>query len=237
MASPKLSKQTLDDIVVANRILSAQGVLDAWGHVSVRDPADPRRYWMSRSMAPALVTASEIMAFDLDSKPIGRQSRKMYIERFIHGEIYKARDDVAAVLHNHSPALIPFTVADMPLRPLTQVAGFLGSGVPVFDIRDVDQGADLLIANGEQASALAHTLGNHAVVLLRGHGAVVVANSLQQVVWRGIYAELNARQQLEALRLGSVRYLSAAEAEFAAAHVPHDPARPWQLWKSQALGR
>lgn len=237
MASPKLSRQLLGDIVAANRILSAQGVLDAWGHVSMRDPNDPGRYWMSRSMAPALVTASDIMAFDLDSKPIGRQSRKMYIERFIHGEIYKARDDVAAVLHNHSPALIPFTVTDVPLRPLTQVAGFLGSGVPVFDIRDVDSGPDLLIANGEQASALAHTLGKHAVVLLRGHGAVVVADSLQQLVWRGIYAELNARQQLEALRLGSVRYLSAAEAEFAAAHVPHDPARPWQLWKSQALGR
>ena len=147
------------------------------------------------------------------SKPIGRQSRKMYIERFIHGEIYKARDDVAAVLHNHSPALIPFTVTDVPLRPLTQVAGFLGSGVPVFDIRDVDSGPDLLIANGEQASALAHTLGKHAVALLRGHGAVVVADTLQQLVWRGIYAELNARQQLEALRIGSVRYLSAAEAE------------------------
>jgi hypothetical protein len=117
MASPKLSRQLLGDIVAANRILSAQGVLDTWGHVSVRDPADPRRYWMSRSMAPALVAASDIMAFDLDSKPVGRQSRKVYIERFIHGEIYKARADVAAVLHNHAPALIPFTVTDVPLRP------------------------------------------------------------------------------------------------------------------------
>ena len=114
MASPNLSRQLLGDIVAANRILSAQGVLDAWGHVSMRDPNDPRRYWMSRSMAPALVTASDIMAFDLDSKPIGRQSRKMYIERFIHGEIYKARPDVTAVVHNHAPALIPFGITGVP---------------------------------------------------------------------------------------------------------------------------
>jgi HCOMODA/2-hydroxy-3-carboxy-muconic semialdehyde decarboxylase len=234
MASPKLSRRILDDIVAANRILSAQGVLDAWGHVSVRDPTNAQRFWMSRSMAPALVTASDVMAFDLDSKPVSQRPRKIYIERFIHGEIYKVRGDVMSVLHNHSPALIPFTVTDVPLRPLTQVAGFLGSGVPVFDIRDVDQGADLVIANSEQASALAQALGDHAVVLLRGHGAVAVGNSLQQTVWRGIYSELNARQQLEALRLGAVRYLSDQEAQFAAAHVPHDPARAWQLWKRQA---
>ena len=121
----------LDELVTANHIFADHGVLDAWGHVSVRDPRDPERYWLSRSLAPTLVTKADMMEFDLDSAPVDRRDRKMYIERFIHGEIYKARPDVMSVVHHHSPALVTFSVSDVPLRPLTGPAGFLGMGAPV----------------------------------------------------------------------------------------------------------
>jgi HCOMODA/2-hydroxy-3-carboxy-muconic semialdehyde decarboxylase len=226
--------QTLEDLVDANHILYDQGMLDAWGHVSVRDSRHHNRFWLSRSMPPALVTADDILEFDLDSQPLDQQGRKIFLERFIHGEIYKARPDVMAVLHNHPPAMISFGVSSAPLRPLTGPAGFLGSGPPVFDIRDVDDGPVLIIVNSEQAAALAKALGTHAVVLLARHGAVAVGRFLKEVVWRGIYSELNARQQLDAMSLGPVSYLSAAEAAHAEANVPPDPDRAWTLWKASA---
>jgi ribulose-5-phosphate 4-epimerase/fuculose-1-phosphate aldolase len=235
--SAALDPQLIDDLVSANHILYDHGVLDAYGHVSARDPRNPDRYWLSRSMAPALVTPEDLLEFDLASNPIDRQGRKIYLERFIHGEIYRARPDVTAVLHNHSPSLIPFCNSTVPLRPMMQTAGFLGAGAPVFDLRTVDDGPDMLIRTPAQAASLAGALGSHAIVLIRGHGAVVVGNSIRQVVWRGIHSETNAKQQLEAARLGPIQFLSLAEAEHAAKTVPNDAERAWQLWKHRIATR
>jgi ribulose-5-phosphate 4-epimerase/fuculose-1-phosphate aldolase len=228
--------QLIDDLVAANRILSRQGVLDAYGHVSARDPSNPQRYWLSRSMAPVSVTADDIIAFDLANNPVRAGENRLFFERVIHGEIYKARPDVMAVVHNHSPSLIPFCNSDTRLRPMVGNAAFLGTGAPVFDIRSVDDEGDLNICTVPQAQALAQALGMHAIVLLRGHGSVSVGDSVRQCVRHAIIAERNARQQIEAAVLGPVHFLTDSEIEFAKRMKPKDPDRAWQLWKQQAMG-
>jgi HCOMODA/2-hydroxy-3-carboxy-muconic semialdehyde decarboxylase len=227
----RLDPQFVEDLISANRILYDQGVLDAYGHVSARDPDDPNRFWLSRSMPPALVSPEDLLEFDIGGEPIAAGGRKVFFERYIHSEVYRSRRDVMAVLHCHSPGLIPFCNSATALRPMTQPAGFLGAGAPVFELREVDDGADMLIRTPAQGRALAQALGRSAVVLIRGHGAVIVGNSIRQAVWRGIYSEMNAKQQLEAARLGPIRFLSPEEAEHAAKTVPNDPARTWTLWK------
>jgi HCOMODA/2-hydroxy-3-carboxy-muconic semialdehyde decarboxylase len=226
----------IDDLVAANRILSHHGVLDAYGHISARDPVNPQRYWLSRSMAPVLITAEDIIEFDLDGNPVRAGENRLFFERVIHGEIYKARPDVMSVVHSHSPSLIPFCNSDTKLRPMVGNAAFLGAGVPVFDIRSVDDEGDLNICTVPQAAALAQALGSDWVVLLRRHGAVAVGESIRQCVRHAIIAERNARQQIEATLLGPVQFLTESEIEFARRSKPKDPARAWQLWKQQAMG-
>jgi ribulose-5-phosphate 4-epimerase/fuculose-1-phosphate aldolase len=229
----------VEDLVAANRILVDQGVVDGYGHVSVRHDRDPSRYLMSRSIAPELVTAADIMEYDLDSNAVDARGRTSYLERFIHGEIYKARPDVRSVVHNHSPSVIPFGVAGVPLRPLYHMSAFLGSGAPVFDIRAAAAGpTDMLVRTPELGAALARTLGSHPVTLMRGHGAAVVGPRLQEAVFRSVYTEVNARLQAQAMALGgNVRYLDAEEAKKAEASVGGTLARPWELWKRKALAR
>jgi len=225
----------LEDLVTANQILSDQGVIDAYGHISARDPDSPQHYWISRSMAPALVTASDIIACDLDNNPVRAGETRLFFERVIHGEIYKARPDATAVLHNHSPSLIPFCNSDTRLRPMVGSAAFLGEGAPVFDIRSVDEEGDLNVCTMAQARGLVQALGRHSLVLLRGHGAVLVGDSIRQVVRRAIIAETNARQQIQAAILGPVHFLTPSEIEFARRSKPKDPERAWQLWKRRAM--
>jgi ribulose-5-phosphate 4-epimerase/fuculose-1-phosphate aldolase len=232
MSDPAL----LDDLVAANRILADQGVLDAYGHVSARDPHENGRYWLSRSMPPALVTAGDLLAFDLDNNLLDGGNHKLFFERVIHGEIYKARPDVMAVVHNHAPSLIPFANSDTKLRPMVGNAAFLGDGAPVFDIRSVDDEGDLNVCTVPQALALARALGTHALVLLRGHGAVAVGETVRQCVRRAIIAESNARAQLQAALLGPVHFLTPSELAFAQRTRPKDPDRAWQLWKQRAMG-
>jgi HCOMODA/2-hydroxy-3-carboxy-muconic semialdehyde decarboxylase len=227
----------LDDLVAANRILTHQGVLDAYGHISARDPNNPNYYWISRSMPPALVTASDIIACDLDNNPVRAGETKLFFERVIHGEIYKARPDVMAVLHNHSPSLIPFCNSATKLRPMVGNAAFLGEGVPVFDVRSVDDEGDLNITTAAQAQGLARALGAHCLVLLRGHGAVAVGHSIRQVVRYAVLAESNARQQLQAAVLGPIHFLTESEIAFAKRSKPKDPDRAWRLWKERAMGK
>ncbi len=185
-----MNEQIIDDLVTASHILANEGVLDGLGHVSVRHPDNPQRYLMSRSLAPALVAASDIMEFDLDSNAVDRQGRALFLERFIHGETYKARPEVAAVIHSHSPTVIPFSISQTPLQPVFNGAAFLSPAAPVFDIRRVAGMTDLLIGNGDLGKALSVTLGQGAVALLRGHGNVVVGETVQQVVYRAIQTEL-----------------------------------------------
>lgn len=231
-------KALLDDLVAANRILYDQGVVDGFGHVSARHNQDHNRYLLARSMAPALVTEEDIIEYDLDSSPVNANGRASYLERFIHGEIYKARPDVMAVVHSHSPAVIPYADTAVPLKPMNHISSFLGEGVPVFEIRTVGGPAtDMLIRNAELGRALAATLGRHAVALMRGHGSVAAAQSVRHVVFRAIYTEVNARMESEALRLGSPTFLNPEEA--AAATKTNDALvdRPWALWRQRAMGK
>lgn len=229
-ADPKL----IEDLEAANRILADQGVFDAFGHVSVRHDRDPGRYLMSRSLAPALVTAADLMEYDLESVPAEPRGRSLYLERFIHGEIYKVRPDVGAVVHHHSPAVIPFGVSRQPLRPVSHMAAFLGAGVPVFEIRDAGGMTDLLVRTPALGQALARTLGASAAALMRGHGAVVVGPTIQDAVARSVYMEVNARLQQQAMALGPVTYLDPEEARKADATVSDSYGRPWELWTRTA---
>jgi len=221
----------VDDLVVANHILYAEGVVDGFGHVSSRHPARPDRFLLARSMAPALVAAGDIMEFDLDGNVQGGDARAPYLERFIHGAIYKARPDVHAVVHSHSPSVIPFGVTGGALRPVYHMSGFLGAGAPIFEIREAGGMTDMLIRDNALGDALARTLGPRAVALMRGHGSVAVGGSIQQVVYRAIYTEMNARLQMEAARLGAITFLAPEEARLAAAMNDKVLARPWELWK------
>jgi len=230
----------IDDLVAANRILSDQGVVDGFGHVSARHEGDPSRFLLARSMAPGLVTAAYIMEFDLDGNAFDPRARTLYVERFIHSEIYKAHPEIMAIVHSHSPSIIPFGVTSVPLRPIYHMSSFLGAGVPIFEIREAGGPAtDMLIRTPELGAALANRVGGSAVVLMRGHGNVVVGASVEQVVFRAIYTEINAKLQAEALRLGEgqVNFLSTEEAANATATNNAALGRPWELWKRQALAR
>jgi ribulose-5-phosphate 4-epimerase/fuculose-1-phosphate aldolase len=224
----------IEDLVAANHILCDQGVVDGFGHVSARHDKNPNRYLLARSMAPALVTEDDIMEFDLDSTPVDQQGRRLYLERFIHGEIYKARPEVHAVVHSHSPAVIPYANTRVQLAPMNHISGFLGGGVPVFEIRDAGGPAtNMLITNAMLGRALAVTLGSRPVALMRGHGSVAAAHSVRHVVFRAIYTEVNARMQTDAMRIGEPVFLNEGEA--AATTNTNDALveRPWNLWKRQ----
>ena len=238
--SPRPPVELVDDLVAANRTLARLTVLDAFGHVSLRDPRDPHRYLMSRSIAPESVTAADILLYDLDSQPVDPRDdgKLLYRERFIHGEIYKARPDVNAVVHSHSPTVVPFTVTRAKLKPLLHNAAFLGLGVPLFEIRQsVGDGSDLMIVSPKLGKDLAKKLGKDAaVVLMRGHGDSVVGPSLPNAVFRAYYTEINARQQLAAITIGGpINFMTRAEALTANAAMLRASARPWALWRKKAL--
>ena len=229
--------ERVEDLVVANRILFDQGVLDGFGHFSVRDEREPGRFLLARSMAAGLVATEDVMAFDFDGVPIDPRGRAVFLERFIHAEIYRARSDVQAVVHSHSPNLVPFGVTPAPLRPIYHMTGFLAAGVPVFEIRAVaGEASNMLITDGRLGAALAQTLGDKAVALMRGHGSIAVGQSLRQAVYRAVYMEMNARLQSEAMRLGPVNYLTPGEAAGAAEVNDRMLERPWALWKRKAMG-
>ena len=231
-------KGLIDDLVSANHILFKEGVVDGFGHVSVRDERDPERFLLSRSIAPATVSPRDVMEFGLDGEPLNPRGRRPYLERFIHSEIYRARPDVVAVVHSHSPALIPFGITGTSLRPVFHMSGFLGQATPIFEIREAGGPAtDMLIRDRKLGTALARTLGKAPFALMRGHGSVAVGATLKQVVYRAIYAEVNARLQSEALRLGAITYLNDAEAANAARTNDSVIDRPWELWKARVKQR
>jgi ribulose-5-phosphate 4-epimerase/fuculose-1-phosphate aldolase len=228
--APPSRQALVDDLVVANRILANEGVVDGYGHVSVRSPANANRYFLARAGAPALVTSADIVEYDLDSNATGG-SGTGYQERFIHGEIYKARPDVMAVVHCHCLDVIPFAAANVPLRPMYHMGYFIGEGVPVFDIREGAGITDMLISTPELGRALGRVLGPRSAALMRGHGAVVVAHSLHVVVAKAYYLNVNARLQSEAIRLqgSGVTYLDPEEAKKAVQTYE----RSWEAWKSR----
>lgn len=229
-------KSCIDDLVVANRVLARFGVLDGFGHVSVRHPQHPDRFLLSRSLAPELVTAEDIMTFGPGSEAVGDDDRKPYLERYIHGEIYRARPDVHAVVHSHSPSVIPYAGSSVRLRPIYHMAGFLGSGAPVFDISCCFGDTDMLVRNRDHGKALATTLGQGAISLMRGHGFVAVGRDIQVAVYRAVYTEMNAALQQKAIGLGGdITYLNEAEAALADEMMGGVMNRPWELWKKKAF--
>jgi HCOMODA/2-hydroxy-3-carboxy-muconic semialdehyde decarboxylase len=231
-----MNQTELEDLVAANRILAEHGVIDAYGHVSMRSPDDPKRFFIARAIAPETVQVEDIMEYDLDSNPLDARGRDSVSERFIHSEIYRARRDVVSVVHNHSPSVIPFSVTGVKMRALFHMASFVGDGLPVFEIRKVQKGTDLLVRNHKLGAALAKVLGKEAAALMRGHGSVTVGENLQRAVGRSVYLELSARMQMQALLLSkSITYLDAAEVK-ASAPV-QDYKRAWPMWREKALAQ
>jgi len=235
---PIASRQLIDDLVAGSRILADHGVLDAYGHISARSDKRPEHFLMSRARAPALMTAADAMELGPDSEPATGDKRKGFIERYIHGEIYRARPEVMAVVHSHSPSVIPFGVTRTKLRPIYHMGSFLWPGAPVWDIRKVREQNDLLVRDRPLGEALAGALGKCNCVLMRGHGMTVVGASVQEAVFRAIYTEMNARLQLQAMQLeGPIEFLSDEEGRRSTAANAGTLERPWEVWKKRALGR
>ncbi len=232
--------KVLEDLAAAYRVLAAEGVIDAYGHVSIRHPGNPNRYLMSRSLGPELVTAADILEYDLDSTPVNPKGPLSVQERFIHGPIFKARPDVMVVVHSHAPAVIPYSVTNVPLRPVYHMGSFLWQGVPVWDTRSVKGDPDapaLLIRNNTMGDSLAKALGSKPVALIRGHGNVVVGPNIPLTIRYAIYTEENARMQTAAMIMGAgnVNYITAEEG-LARDKAPGDINRGWELLKRKAMG-
>lgn len=225
------------DLVAAYRILAEHNVIDAYGHVSVRSERDPNRYFLAGHIAPENVTEEHIIEYDLDSNPIDPKGRESVRERYIHGEVLKARPEVMSVVHSHSHTVVPFSVTEVALRPVFHMAAFVGEGLPNFEIRDVQTGTDLLVKTPFLGRALANTLGGAPAALMRGHGATVVGENLARAVGRSIYLEINARMQMHAMMIagpgGKIAYID--DAEVTASNAVQNYNRAWPAWRARAL--
>lgn len=225
-------QDALDDVVTANRILAHEQIIDGFGHVSIRHPDRPDRFFVSRSRSPELVTLDDLMEYDLDCNPIDQRGRAMYAERAIHGAIYKVRADVMAVIHHHSHHVLPFTFSKEPLRPVFHMGGVMGREVPSWDIRDKFGDTNLLVVTMDQGLDLARALGPNRMVLLRRHGVVVVGKTLRQAVFTAVYTSDNAKLLHAARTFGEVEYLS--DGEIAKAEglltLPVAINRAWEYW-------
>ena len=228
----------VQDLVVANRILANENVVDAYGHVSLRHPEDPKRFFLARSLAPELIEPGDIMEFDLEGNALGSDPRQPYLERFIHAAVYGARPDVMSVVHAHAEDVLPFGITAAPLKPVIHSGSFMGERVPVWDIRERFGDTNLLVTNMAQGRDLTRTLSTHHVALMRGHGFVAAARSLIEVVRMSVYVPRNARVQLNAARLGGeVKALSRGEIEARnAGYKPYSPEtwRAWEYWATRA---
>jgi HCOMODA/2-hydroxy-3-carboxy-muconic semialdehyde decarboxylase len=236
-----VAASVIADLAAASRILAANGVVDAFGHVSLRHPEAPDRYLMARSVAPALVTPDDILEYDLDSNALNANGRGSFLERFIHGEIYKSRPNVHSVVHSHSPSVIPFGLVRVPMQAMFHNAAFIAAGVPVFDIREKFGATDMLVGNPEKGVALASVLGSKDVVLMRAHGSVACGPTLERTVFRAVYTEINARIQHWTMALGlsdsgenaSIAALDSEEGRLADAINAKGCMRAWELWRAQ----
>ena len=233
MTLPAADPALVEKLAMANRILFDQGVVDGFGHISVRHDQSPDHFLLSCNRAPGLVRPEDILSYDLNGDLAVPSDKRSYLERFIHSEIYRVRPDVASVVHSHSPSVIPFGVTGQRLRPVFHMSGFLGSGSSLFEIRDASGNTDMLIRDSGLGRALAQSLGQHNCVLMRGHGSTTVAPSIELAVYRAIYAEVNAKLQLQAAALGPINFLTAEEAALAAATTEGQVVRAWDLWRGR----
>jgi ribulose-5-phosphate 4-epimerase/fuculose-1-phosphate aldolase len=229
----------IEQLVAANRILAAEGVVDAFGHVSVRHPKDANRFLLSRSKSPELVGRDDIMEFTLNGEPVDRSGRKPYLERFIHGALYETRPDVCSVVHNHSRSVIPFGITGEKLKPVVHSCATIGPEVPVWDSRDKFGDTDLLVSDMSMGRDLARILGDGTCALMRGHGCTVAGRSIREAVYTAIYLDVNADLQLRASRFSRLIFLSAGEIEKINSRlVQAKPGegfdRAWQYWRRRA---
>ena len=226
-----------DELVLANRILAHEGIVDAYGHVSLRCPGE-RTFLLARSRSPALVSSEDFIEYDFNGTPLNGDTRAGYVERMIHAAIYAAREDVGSIVHSHAAQILPFTIVDRPLVPVIHVAGMIGPSVPKWDIADRFGETDLLVRTIEQGADLARRLGEGNCALMRGHGAVVTGRSLKEAVLRSIFLHMNAAAQLQAASLGGCKALSEAEARLSEeAHVAgHVLDRAWDYFAARAQG-
>jgi HCOMODA/2-hydroxy-3-carboxy-muconic semialdehyde decarboxylase len=228
--------ELIEDLVTANRILATQGIVDSFGHVSVRHPDNPKRYLLSRSRAPERVETADIMEFTLEGDPYNEtKGRKPYLERFIHGAAYEARPDVMAVIHNHSPGVIPYGVTGRKLKPIMHMCGMIGHEVPIWDQRTKFGDTDLLVVNMAMGRDLAKKLGKGRTALMRGHGAVIAGFSVRHAVYVSIYLELNAKLQMQAMQMGKIKYLYKGEVDAVIARTgAYGINRAWENWCRRA---
>lgn len=234
--SPALEHSEMAELAAASRILAAKGVVDGFGHVSMRHPRHPDRFLLSRSLAPALVTPEDILEYGLDGEAIDPGAPKGFLERFIHSSIYAAREDVCGIVHSHSPSVIPFGLLDIPFDAMFHNAAFLGTGVPRFDIGSGFGATDMLVCDCAKGDALAKALAEHDVCLMRGHGSVACGPTLEIAVFRAVYAEVNARIKTQAVALSggaAVKGLSAEEAVLADGPNRTAGKRAWDLWRTE----
>ena len=230
-----LPTAALDELVTANRILAREGVVDAFGHASIRHPTRPDRYVMSRARAPECIEIDDLMEFTLEGAPVDTGGRTGYAERHIHGAIYERRSEVHAVVHHHSPAVIPFGITRTPVRPVMHMCASIGAEVPLWDSRDNFGDTNLLVTTMTMARDLAVALGEHPAVLMRGHGAVVAGASLREVVFNSIYLQLNAELQSRAAALGEITFLSDGEIDAVlATRAAFTFERAWEYWCRRA---
>ncbi len=233
------STDLLDELVAANRILAAEGVVDAFGHVSVRHPDRPDRFLMSRARPPRLCEAADIAEFDLAGEPVATGGRKPFLERFIHAALYEARPDVISVVHSHSRSVIPFGVTTDRLRPIMHSCACIGHTVPVWDARDAFGDTDLLISSMAMGRDLAKRLGSGTAALMRGHGSTVVGRSIRGAVYTAVYLEVNAQLQAEASRSPPITFLSDGEIDKVTARLARGKPgegydRAWEAWCDRA---
>jgi ribulose-5-phosphate 4-epimerase/fuculose-1-phosphate aldolase len=240
VSSPKVDsdEQRIADLVTANHILFDQGVVDGFGHISARSVKNPSHFWLSQSRPPGMVSKEDILEFDENSEAIDRGGRPLYSERYIHGEVLRARPDVMSVVLGHASAVIPFGVTGVPFKPVIHTAGFLPPVTPIFEIRDVaSEDSSMLISSNKLGAGLAKSLGQFPVVLMRGHGKTVVGTSVRSAVYRSIYTQLNAQIQTNSLMLGAGKVVYLTPMEAANVNVLNETGgieRIWQIWVAQA---
>ena len=226
-------KAVIEELVIANHILYDQNAVDGYGHISVRNPANPNTFFLARSVAPSTVKVEDIIEFDMNGNALNGDTRTPYGERFIHSGILKNRPDLNSVIHGHAPPVLPYGLTGTPLKPVYHMSSFLGDGAPIFEIRNFakpNPDTDMFVSNVDLGDALSKTMGLKYFVLMRGHGYAAGGDSIKKVVFRAIYAIQNASIQSEAMKMGQVKYLTPGEAVISQETIEKTIGRPWQLW-------
>ncbi len=229
--------QVKKQVVQLNRILANEGVMDAFGHASLRNPERFDRFFLPRACAPELVEIDDVIEFGLDGEPVEPLNAALYSERVIHSSLYRRRSDIGAVCHHHSPSILPFCLTQTKLAPVTQLGASMGVHVPIWDSRDRFGATNHLVTTAAEADDLADTLGMNTMVLMRRHGATVIGRDAQDIAFRTIYSCRSAEAQYRAALLGPVDTLSPEESALAEKYPASSLDRAWDLWNRRLAAK